>query len=962
MKYARIVGACLASLLCIAVSAQPGPSSVNAASSQRAPSSAQATQPVPLDPALRLGHLPNGFTYYIRRNVTPSKRAYLYLVNKVGSILEDEDQRGLAHFMEHMNFNGTTHFPKNQLVDYLQHAGVTFGADLNAHTGFDETVYELPIPTDDTSMLTSGLRIIRDWAQEALLDSVEIDKERGVVLEEERLAKGAKDRMLRAYLPMVVNHSRYADRLPIGVDSILRHFQRPVIDRFRRDWYRPDLQAIIVVGDVDPQQVEKEIQQLFSNLAGPVQERPRPDYTVTLTGRNQFRTVTDKEQGATTIEMMWKQPALNIQTDSGYLALITRSLFNLLLDQRRAAVLTAVRDPAFTGVSTGTNGFLGGLDAFSFDVDVKNGRIEQGFRQAYTFLSQVRRFGFTIAELDRAKKRYLLGEEQQLHEKDKTPSLEFVKEYQRHFLQREASPGIEWEYRFSGTHLDEIGLNTFNNMAAACMPDKDRDILLLASEKELAGLPDEATLLSWMKAVDEGPLAPYKDDSAGQILMREKPALGKVISRKDIPAIGVTLVKFANGLSVALKPTDFKNDEIGFRGFAPGGSSLYDDSDYDAAADAARLEAAMGVGDLSPIALNKLLAGKAVKGTPYIDARSQGFSGSSSTADIETALQLVNLYFTHPRTDSLLFRNIIENSRAALANRYADPASVFSDTLSRIMGGYTYRSSPPIGEKLDRITMQKVLSIYRQRFADASNFTFVFVGNFSVDSLLPLLAQYLGSLPSTHRREQARDLGTHIPPGIIERSIYKGKEDKAIVRLVFSGDYVFGPQSNMELQALGQILQMRLLQRLREDEGEVYAPSVQAINNKEPKNRFALIAAFGCAPQNADHLVTLVQQEMDSIRIRGPLPEDVDKYKAGYLKHLDLALRDNGTWLGYLFGQLTYHDDMLEILNNRNVLDKIDQTSLRSAARIFLEGKNMIRVTLLPEPQGLGIGGGGGGF
>ena len=951
MNVRQLVGALAASTFLHAMGwAQPAPTghAMGLAQPTQGGPSMDLANPIPADPALRTGKLSNGLTYYIRRNEEPAGRVLLYLVNNVGSVLEDEDQRGLAHFMEHMNFNGTKHFPKNELEDYLQKAGVTFGADLNAYTSFDETVYELPISTDRTD---SGLQILRDWAQDALLDSVELQKERGVVLEEERLGKGAKERTSRQIYPIILNHSRYADRLPIGLDSVLVHFQRPVIDRFRHDWYRPDLQAVIVVGDVDVDKMEKDIRRLFGDLRNPAPERPRIRYAVALTGENQFKVITDPEETATTIELLYKHEAPGaLRTGADYKESMVRSLFNQMLSDRRASVLSRLPDPGFSGVSASIEGLMGGVDAFAFDVTVRQGQMEKGFHQAWRFLEQVKRYGFTDGELERAKRNYLRSQEESLKEKNKTPSINFVKEYQRAFLQGEATPGIAWEYAFAQKHVDSITLGDIDALMHAYLTDINRDILVIGPGKEMIAPAKESAapaILQWMQ--DTTTLEPYQDDAGSVALMPVKPGPGKVSSVKTIPSIGVTEATLGNGVKLVLKPTDFRNDEIGFRAFASGGTSLYDDSDYDAAASAAQLVGAMGLGELSPVALTKALAGKSLKVAPYMDARFAGLTGSTSTEDLETALQAVHLYFTQPRMDSLLFHNILGNSRSALEGRYANPVNAYSDTIAYVMGNYAYRNSPPWLEKLDRITLDKTLSIYRQRFGDASEFTFVFVGHFSVDSLLPLLAQYLGTLPALHKKEQARDLGIHIPPGKMDKTVYGGNEDKATVRLVYSGNYVFSPQANMELQALGQILQIKLLQHLREDEGEVYSPQVQTVYNKLPKNRYALIVTFGCAPRNADHLSAMVQQEMDSIRSRGPLAEDVQKYKAAYARNLELALKDNGVWLSYLTGQLQNEEGLTQILDNRSNLDKVSEASLQKAAQTFFDGKNCIRFALLPE-------------
>jgi zinc protease len=906
-------------------------------------------QTIPLDQAVRTGKLVNGFTYYIRKNNEPQKRVQLYLVNKVGSVLEDDDQQGLAHFMEHMNFNGTKHYPKNDLVDYLQKAGVRFGADLNAYTSFDETVYELPLPTDDAAMTASGLSIMRDWAQEALLDSVEIEKERGVVLEEERLGKGASDRMARKFYPVMLNHSRYAERLPIGIDKVLINFKPAVIKRFYHDWYRPDLQALIVVGDVNVDEVEKLIREQFADLKNPPNERLRTKYSVPLTGHGQFLTVTDKEKPSTEIEILYKHKAPVLKTEADYLESIKRSLFNQLLAARRYAEISQEAKPAFTNMNANIQGILGGIDAFTFDVTPKSGQLQQAVEQSWLIVEKIKRYGFTQAELDRAKQNYLRSLENGLKERDKTPSDSYVKEYQRLFLQQEASPGIVWENDFVKKHIDQIKLVDMTAIMDDYFKSTDIDMLVLAPEKDKSTLPDSVTLSSWINKIKKSDIKPFKDEEVSQTLLAIKPKPGKVIAKSAVPQINVTELTLNNGVKVVLKPTDFKNDEIRFTAFSPGGTSLYDNVDYDNAANAAALISRFGLGNLNPVQLSKVLNGKQLNVAASITARSENINGFTSLADLETALQLVYMQFTQPRKDSTLFNNIINNAKESLTNRYADPNNVFADTVSYVMGNYSFRSSPTSAERLDKISMQKAYDIYKARFADASGFTFVFVGNFNIETITPLLEQYLGSLSSLHKNEKPRDLGIHIPAGQLTKKVYKGTENKALVRLLISGDYQYSAQNNLLLKALGDILQIKVLQHLREEESEVYSPSVQTLYNKYPKNRYAFTVSFGCAPKNADHLIAMVKKEMETLVSNGAEADDIQKFKAAYEKNVELALNDNGFWLGYLSGQYENDENVLQVLDAKTNLAKMTPETLKQAAQIYLNGCNIIRFELLPE-------------
>jgi len=910
---------------------------------------AARAQTIPLDSAVRTGKLPNGFTYYIRHNEEPKKRVELYLVNKVGSILEDGNQQGLAHFMEHMNFNGTKNFPKNDLVDYLQKAGIRFGADLNAYTSFDETVYQLPIPTDDPAMFGNGLKIMRDWAQEATLDPTEIDKERGVVLEEERLGKGAKDRMSRQYLPMLFNHARYASRLPIGKDAVLKQFKPEVIKRFHTDWYRPDLQALIIVGDINVDEAEKLVKQKFSDLKNPLNERARTNYSLPLADKGQFMAVTDAEVTSTDLQIMMKHAAPGLITEKDYITSIKQNLFNQLLSSRCSAELLREANPAFTGVNIGTSGVVNNLDMLEFNVSAKDGQLEKSFAQGWRIMERIKRYGFTQEEFDRTKQNYLRGMQSSVNEQGKTSSVNYVKEYQRLFLQGEASPGIAWEYQFTKDHISCITLADINNLMNEYLASADVNILILAPEKDKSTLPDSATVQRWMAGINKEDIQPYKDEQVNKPLMAVKPKPGKVVNKQEIPQIGVTMLTLSNGVKVVLKPTDFKNDQIMYSAFCPGGTSLYDGADFDMAANAGGIISAMGFGDFSPVQLDKVMTGKAVHSAVNIGNRAGTVNANSAAEDIEAALQLTYLQFTAPRKDALLFKNTMSNAIAGLANRYADPNRVFADTIGYVLGGYNYRSAAPTAERLNKITLQRAYDIYKERFADASGFTFVFVGNFKLEAITPLLEQYLGSLPATHKNEKARDLGIHIPAGKLIKKVYKGTEDKALVRVVASGDFNYSQMATLYLKALSDILQIKVLQRLREAEGEVYSPQVQISYNKYPRNRFAIVIQFGCAPKNADHLVSLLEQEMKNLREKGPDADDVLKFKAQYEKGIELSLKDNGFWCSYLASQYENNEDILQVQNATKNLQKISAASLKQSAEVFLSNKNIITFELLPQ-------------
>ncbi len=924
----------------------------NPAAAQRVPAAkvkkTVTADKIPLDEAVKTGRLANGFTYYIRKNSEPKNRVQLYLAVKTGSILETDKQQGLAHFMEHMSFNGTKNYPKNELISYLQKAGVRFGADLNAYTSFDETVYQLPIPSNDPEVLKNGLQIMRDWAQDALLEADEIDKERGIILEEKRLGKGSQERMQNKYLPVLFNGSRYAQRLPIGTDEVLKTFKHEEIKQFYKDWYRPDLQALIVVGDIDAAAMEKEIKARFSDLKSPAKPLPRVKYSIPLLNKNQFIAVTDKEMPVTVMQVLIKHPESKLETASDMRLHMVKSLYNSMMGERLSD-LKKQANPPFLQAGSGIEGFLAGLDAATSVFVAKPGEIERGFKALYTELERARKFGFTASELERAKRSYLSSMESAYNERGKTSSERYVREYLEHFLKGTASPGIAYEYEYAKATVPSIALKDIDMLMKKYLTEVNRDIIIMAPDKDAASLPKEATVNLWISQVKQQKLDAYVDAVSDKPLMAQKPAPGKVVAEKREDKIGLTELTLSNGARVLLKATDFKNDEIMMRAFSPGGSSLYPDADYESASNADDIVSRGGLGEFDSKQLPKMLADKRVSVTPYIGERSEGISMYSAPKDLETALQLVNLYFTQPRKDKELFDAFVQQQKAVLQNRGNDPNSVFSDTITAVLGAYNIRRTGPSVEKIERIDLDRAFAIYKERFADASDFTFTFVGNFDEQKIRPLIEQYIGSLPSLKRNEKAADLGISVPRGKLKKVVKKGQEDKATVRMVFTGDYVYNRENNNQIDALGEILQFKLTERLREEESGVYSPGVRAGYTKLPRNKYTFTVAFGCSPANVDKLINATFDEINKLKTAGPSTVDIGKFLAEERLTTETQLKQNGFWLNYVSGQYEQNESALEVLSYLESLKKLNAAGLKQATTKYLSGDDVITFILLPE-------------
>jgi len=907
-------------------------------------------QNLPFDPAVRTGKLPNGFTYYIRHNEEPKNRVVFYLANKVGSVLEDDDQRGLAHFMEHMSFNGTKNFPKNELVDYLQKTGVRFGADLNASTSFDETIYQLPVPSDKPEIVQHGLQIMRDWAQDATLDPAEIDKERGVVLEEKRLHKGAAERVQNQFLPILLNNSVYANRLPIGTEEILTTFKPETIKRFYHDWYRPDLQALIVVGDIDVDAMEKDIKAKFSDLKNPEQERRRPAFNVPLTGKDQFVVVTDPEVTNTSIEINIKQPKLPLHTAAQYREFMIRQLVNMMLGDRYAD-LQRTPAPPFLTAGVGMGEFLGGLDNYTVSVTAKPGELKEGVKAAWRISEQARRYGFTPTELERAKTAYLNQVQSALKEKSKTQSENYVAEYVQYFLHGTASPGIEAEYMLAKDALAKIDTRGVNDYIKKVVKGTDRDMLITAPEKDKAALPSEQVFMGWMKAVEQEAITAYQDTASKKSLLTEAPLAGKIIKSQYHKGLNMTTLILSNGAKVLLKPTNFRNDQILFTGVAAGGTSLYNDTIF-RTAEAANLIPSFGAGNYNDAELEKYLSGKQVNVRPQVSERIQAISGASNVSDLEAALQLMYAYITQPRKDTVLFKNFIARSKAALINRLNDPARVFNDTVNALLSNYNKRRAPQTAEDLDSIDLNRAFNIYKERFADASGLTFVFTGNIDTVTIRPLIERYIASLPASYKNEQAKDLGINIPAGKISKTVYKGSEEKANVILVLSGPFSYNSANGLKMEALKEVLQIRLTERLREEEGGVYSPGVRASSIKYPQARFNLTVTFSCAPKNVEKLIASTLDEIGKLRTNGPLQVNLDKFKAETQRTIELELRSNGFWQNYLVGQVQNKEPLDAVDQYSQMVEKISVDDVKQMAVRYLNGDNYIRMVLLPEHAG----------
>jgi zinc protease len=903
---------------------------------------------IPLNKNILKGKLSNGLTYYIMENKEPENRAVFRLVVNAGSILENDDQQGLAHLVEHMAFDGSKHFEKNDLISYIESIGMKFGSDLNAQTSFDETIYKLEVPTDKPEMLEKGFQICEDWAHNLTFDPKEIDKERGVVIEEWRLGRGADTRMFDKQAPILLKDSKYAQRLTIGKKDIIQNAPYETLKSFYYDWYRPDLMAIIIVGDFDKTKIESMVKKYFSEIPAKKNPRERKVFTVPDQDKLQFSIVTDPEATQNAISFYHK---LNTEPQDkvlDYRRNLVEGLYNIMFNSRLAE-LSRKADPPFLKASSGKGSFVRTKDVYMLRASVKDNGIETGLEALLDEAQRINKFGFTETELDRAKRSMLSSIDRAYKEKDKTESVDFAEEFIRNFLTDEPSPGIAYEHEIYKEFVPGITLNEVNKLSDNWIQEKNSVLLVNAPEKKGIEIPSEKDLKNIFEKVKNSNLKPYEDKFANIPLIDKSPVPGAIVSEKKNDELNLTDLKLANGVRVILKPTDFKNDEISFRAFSNGGTSLADNSIYIPASTASSLVQQSGIGKFDVTQLHKLLAGKVASVSPFISEINEGFSGGSSVKDMETMFQLIYLNFTAPRIDSASFVSYKTKMKNYLEDRGASPESAFQDTIQVTLGDYNYRRMPWTLSTLDQMDIDKSLNFYKDRFADASGFTFIFVGNFDITAIKPLIEKYLGGLPSINMEETSKDLKIFPSRGIISKKVFKGVEPKSSVLLSFTGDYDFNSQNNYNLLSMIEVLKIKLREILREDKSGVYGVSVKGSPMKYPEQKYEIDISFGCAPENSEDLIKATFTELDSLK-NSPVPEVyINKIKETQKREFEVNLKENKYWLSSLNYYYMYNIDPALFMKYPQRVENFNADAVQKAAQKYFDENNYIEVILYPQ-------------
>jgi zinc protease len=931
--------------------AQTRPAQPSAPQGQPPATAFAAADKLPFDPAVSTGTLPNGLTYYIRRNTRPEKRVSLQLAVKAGSVDEEDDQQGLAHFVEHMAFNGSRHFKPGELISTFESTGARLGPHVNAYTGFDETVFMFTLPTDREGIVNKGIQALSDFAGGLSLDPAEIDKERGVVIEEWRGGLGASSRLRDQQIPVLYYKSKYAERLPIGKPEVLRSFTPDRLRAFYTKWYRPDRMALIVVGDIDPAVMLAMVKAEFGALAQPATPAPDRVYEVPLQSDLLIKVATDPEAQQSSVSLIRKKARLPQDRIGDYRRdLVHRLVFQMIND--RFDELSRKPDAQFLGAGADESRLSPTVGTFSMSAAVENGKLPAGLSILEIESNRIKEFGFGAAELERARKWMMASYERAYSERDKSESGSYAQEYVNHFLEGEPSPGIDFEYRLAKDLIPSITAAEVGDAARRLFSDESRVILAVAAQKEGVPATTDAQLRDALKGADAAAVTAWNDTAATAVLMEHPPESAAVVDRRTVPELGVTIVRFANGVEGWFKPTDFKNDQVLFSLTASGGASLAPAPLYPEATLAPAFVQLSGVGGHSAVDLQKLLAGKIAAASPFVSTSSHGISGSSTPANLETALQLLNLNFTAPGNDPQAFALIRKQLEASYANRDNNPALLFREKVAEVNSSHHFTSQPLTLDRIAKLDPGAMASFYKGHFANAADFTFFMVGAFTVEEAIPQVARYVGSLPSIGKATSSfADLGIKFPAATERVVVEKGREPRAQTVLSFFADPPIEETEQTRVAAAADVLEIALRDILREELGETYNVSAGLSQALPQRGGGHISINFGASPDNIDKMIERTLQEVTRLQKEGPSEDLVNRAKETARREHETALRQNGFWLGRLQSAKLLGRDPLLILKREDRIAALTAANIQAAFRSYFPTDRITVVTLMPEKK-----------
>ena len=906
---------------------------------------------IPADPTVKTGVLENGLTYYIKKNAKPENKVDLRLVVNAGSILENDDQRGLAHFMEHMNFNGTKRFPKNKLVDYLQSIGVKFGQHLNAYTSFDETVYFLPIPSDSPEKLENGFNIIEDWAFNADLSSEEIEKERGVVLEEYRIGLGANKRMLSRYLPKMMYNSHYADRLPIGEKEILEKFKHDKIISFYKDWYRPDLISVIVVGDINVAEMEEKIKAHFANYKNPVNEKERKIYEVPNHAETFVAIESDKEAPYTQVQLIYKDytSPKKMITVGDYRDNLVENLFTTMINNRLEELVNSPTPPFTYGYSYHGGTYARSKEAYQSFAVVQEGKELSALKVLAVENERATKYGFTQNELERAKSDIVAGYEKEYNDREKTDSDNFVAQYQSEFLEEVPSPGIEWEFMTIKQLLPAIKLTDINIYMKDLVKEDNRVVLITGPEKEGLVKVTEKEVLDVLH-MNSNEIQPYQDTEMIAGLLRNEIKSGTVLKKVTDTKIGATTLFLSNGAKVTYMKTDFKNDEIGMEAVSFGGTATYSNEEILKTQFANGALTQAGFSGLKINDIEKFMSGKIASVSPYISSISEGFRGNATPKDLEYLFQSMYAYFTDLNLDKEAYEGFKQKQSAFYNNMSSQPSFYFQQELY----GYLMKENPrfngliPNEKTWAQTEYELAYKKYKERFANAGDFEFFFVGNIDEKVIEEFSSKYIASLPSTKNKEKAIDLGYRMLKGDLKKVVNKGTDPKSTVSIMYYGDAVYSGKEALAMQALGEVLTIKLIEELRENESGVYGISARGSMTKVPNGAYSFNIGFPCGPENAEKLTASALKELQKIIDNGPDEKDVAKFKEAELLDHKKDIKENRFWLSNFTKSFIEGTSPDEVLQKEEAINNVTAKEIQAVAKKYLTKDKVVGI-LMPE-------------
>jgi zinc protease len=910
---------------------------------------------LPVDAKVKIGKLDNGLTYYIRQNKKPEQKVELRLVLNAGSILEDDDQQGLAHMAEHMAFNGTTRFKKNDIVSFLQDIGVGFGNDLNAYTGFDETVYILPIPTDKPGNLEKGFQVLEDWAHNVTYLDDDINGERAIILEESRLGKGANERIFRKIYPTLFEGSKYARRLPIGIDSIIKNFPVNNIRRYYKEWYRPNLMSVIVVGDIEVAKAEAMVKTHFAGLTNPAETRKREYADVPPYGASQAMVVTDKE--ATGYRVAINYPAIkksSAVTVGEYRNDLIEQMFVSMLNERLQE-LTQKENPPFIYGAADFDSYAHGYQSFNAMAAAGTGDIQKALNALAEEIERVKRFGFTAAELQRAKKTMQAQYERTYNNRAKTESADYVEEYMNNFLMQEPIPGIEKEFEYVKVLLPVVTLDEVNAVSKGIKDQKNLFVYMSGPEsKDSTTLLTDKDLLAIIDAKAKADIKPYEEKAVATNLLNKEPKAGKVLAITKNAILGTTDYKLSNGITVTLKPTDFKNDQIIMGATRAGGKNSYGLADKYNAEYMTAVTGAMGVGAFSPTDLSKALAGKSVSVNPVFTTISDGFRGNSSVKDLATMFQLTYLHCTAPRGDTALFRAFVQRNKLQFAMISANPQAAFVDTMYKTL----FDNNPlaqvlvPNSAYFDKISYDRVLAIHKERFGDLSGMHFVFAGSFKESDIKPLIEKYIASLPTTGKKFTITDNKVRPITGKRTFVVNKGKEDKSLILAFYSGETPYSEDIELKAQALSEVLNIRIIEELREKIQGIYGGGTSADVGKYPYPNYNFVVQLPCGPEKVDTLVKSIKKEFSEMVAKGPDTTYLNKVKKQWLEQHKLNSKDNGFWVEQLLHYQLQGGNPDRFVHYEKYVKMLTPKDVQQAAKLMLVGNEFLAIQMPENTKG----------